>query len=335
LTGRRPVTIKEVAKRAGVSLMTVSAVLNGKSEERRISKVTQLRVEEIARLLDYRPNAIARSLRRKSTNVIGLYSGIGYLNASHPFLAELIGGLQQGCDEHRKDLLLHGTFRGRSVDDIYTELIDGRLDGLIVQAPLADPLVDRLMVSHLPVIAVVDAIPSVPSVAADDATGGRMLADHLIMLGHRRLLYLGPSAPIVSAVRRRAAFFETAAQHGLNVSEWSGHPMNNLAGTPVEAWLSSPVQERPTAVVCWADSAAYEFLEYCQQRGLRVPEDVAVTGFDGFPLPPAAVRRLTTVRAPWGEVARTAVALLVDHLDGREIPHETVIPVEFVRGDTA
>src|SRR5438105_4721214 len=111
---QKSVTIKDVAHRAGVSLMTVSTVLNGKAGERRISKHTQDRVAAIARQMDYRPNAVARSLRRRSTNVIGLYSGIGYLNASHPFLAELIGGMQRGCDQHHKDLLLHGTFRGRS-----------------------------------------------------------------------------------------------------------------------------------------------------------------------------------------------------------------------------
>src|SRR5579872_493916 len=156
--------MKDVARRAGVSLMTVSAVINGKAAERRISRDTQARVAEIARLMDYRPNAIARSLRRRFTNVIGLYSGLGYLNAAHPFLAELIGGLQEGCDQHQKDLLLHGTFRGRSVEDIYAELVDGRLDGLIVQAPPEDPLVNQLAASHLPVIAAVDAISSVPSV---------------------------------------------------------------------------------------------------------------------------------------------------------------------------
>src|SRR5438067_446452 len=150
--------MKDVAERAGVSLMTVSAVVNGRTAERRISSATRDRVEEIARFLDYRPNGVARSLRRRSTNVVGVYSGIGYLNAANPFLSEFIGGLQEGCDEHQKDLLLHGTFRGRSVDDIYAELVDGRLDGLIVQAPPSDPLVDRLAASHFPVVAAVDAI---------------------------------------------------------------------------------------------------------------------------------------------------------------------------------
>jgi len=108
----------------------------------------------------------------RSTNVIGIYSGIGYLNAVSPFLSELIGGLQEGCDQHHKDLLVHGTFRGLSVDDVYAELLDGRLDGLVVQALPSDPLVVRLAASHLPVVALADAISSVPSVVVDDYAGG-------------------------------------------------------------------------------------------------------------------------------------------------------------------
>src|SRR2546429_5785193 len=263
MADQKAVTIKDVAQRAGVSLMTVSAVLNGKAAERRISKNTQIRVSSIARQMDYRPNAVARSLRRRSTNVIGLYSGIGYLNASHPFLAELIGGLQAGCDQHQKDLLLHGTFRGRSVDDIYAELLDGRLDGLIVQAPPSDPLVDRLAASHLPVVAVVDAIPSVPSVVVDDAGGSRLLAQYLAEQGHRRLIYLAPFTPLVSAMRRREAFREVANQQDMQVAVWEAASMRDLGGTPVQDWLEAPESERPTAAVAWSDSAAYEFIAWC------------------------------------------------------------------------
>ena len=77
----------------------------------------------------YRPNAIARSLRSRRTNIIGLYSGYRYIDPRNPFMAPIIGGLQAGCAEHRKDLLLHTVFRGDSTDDIYAELADGRIEG--------------------------------------------------------------------------------------------------------------------------------------------------------------------------------------------------------------
>lgn len=314
--------------------MTVSAVLSGKAQERRISAATSLRVNQSARLLGYRPNAVARSLRRRSTNVIGLYSGLGYLNATNPFLAELIGGLQQACDQHRKDLLLLGTFRGLSVDDIYAELLDGRLDGLVVQAPPSDPLVTRLAASHLPVVAVADSFPCVPSVVVDDAAGGRALAEHLAELGHTHVLYAAKAAPIVSSERRRHSFHKTAAALGMTVAEVPDRSENETDWRVVEELIRRPGHGRPTALCCWCDLDAYSFLNYCSDHEIRVPEDVAVVGFDGFAIHGGTRRTLSTVRAPWDAVGRVSVDLLVGMLDAVVPPPETVVPIEFLRGET-
>jgi DNA-binding LacI/PurR family transcriptional regulator len=332
--------MQDVADQLGVSKMTVSAVLGGSSAHVRVSAETRARVLEAARQMHYRPNAVARSLRRQRTNVVGLYSGYGYLDARNPFLAEIIGGLQEGCDQHRKDLLLHGVFEGRDVDDIYAELVDGRIDGLALNAPPDDPLVDRLAKSHLPVIAIVDAVAALPSVVADDAAGTRLLVDYLARQGHRRLLFRGWERPMESVLRRRKTFFEAAAAHGLEamdwiVPQWIAPPHASLTNALHVPWLDLPPYRRPTAVFCWNDLAAYDLLAYCRLRGVRVPDDLAVVGFDGFASPLGATARLTSIRAPWPEVARTAVSLLVERINGQEIPQETVLPVHFVAGDTA
>lgn len=332
MAGKRWTTLKDVAEQAGVSVMTVSAVLNGKATERRISAATQARVAELARRMGYQPNAVARSLRQRGTNVIGLYSGIGFLNASNPFLAELIGGLQEGCNQFEKDLLLHGTFRGSSVDDIYAKLLDGRLDGLVVQAPACDPLVARLLASGLPVVAVADAIDGAPSVVVDDAGGMAQLLDQLAGLGHRRLIFLGKLHRTESAARRCAAVLESARRLGLAVQVGHLEPGLDLPDGQLARWLTAPAAERATAVVAWSDGIACECIAHCRRLGLDVPADVAVTGFDGLT---SQTRALTTIRAPWGEVGRTAVALLVEQIAGRPVPRETVLPVSFVRGETA
>ncbi len=100
-------------------------------------------------------------------------------------------------------------------------------------------------------------------------------------------------------------------------------------------WLDQPRQNRPTAAVCWNDQTAYNLREDCHRRGLRVPEDLAIAGFDGLPPPHVPNQRLTTIRAPWIEVASTAISLLTRRIEGEAIPHETVLPVEFITGDTA
>jgi DNA-binding LacI/PurR family transcriptional regulator len=100
------------------------------------------------------------------------------------------------------------------------------------------------------------------------------------------------------------------------------------------AILSGAEGERPTAVVAWADGTAHQTLAECREMGLAVPRDVAIVGFDDNPLPVEPVWRMTTIRAPWREVARTAVSLLVTRIEGQEVAAETVLPVELVVGNT-
>lgn len=336
---RKSVTISDVAEVAGVSKMTVSNVLSNDAARRRhVSEQTRERVLEAVRKMKYRPNVNALSLRRRRTNIVGFYAGHGYMNPENAFLAAIIGGLQEGCDLHKKDLLLHGTFRGQSIADIYAELVDGRIDGLVLYSPDNDPLVKLLADSHLPVIALADTLEALPTVVVDDTTGGQMQAEFLAARGYRRIAYHSQAYPVfVSATRRWQAFYEAACAQGLAVREYPGAAVRNEPHiTAAEtAWLRLPAEERPEAAVCWNDVAAYDFLALCQQQGLQVPADVAVVGFDGVVPTRGVGRQITTVRAPWPQVGRTAVELLVQTLEGEEIPHETILPVEWIEGETA
>jgi DNA-binding LacI/PurR family transcriptional regulator len=284
--------------------------------------------------MQYRPNALARSLRSKCTNVIGFYSGYHFLDPRNAYFAEMVGGLQEGCAEYRKDLLLHSVYRGDSIDDIHAELVDGRIDGLVMTAPPEDPLVERLVASHLPVVVVADAVPSLPSVIVDDAMGSRFTLDHLVSRGHTRLAYRSTTRRLAYAERRRIAYLDMAMAKGIPIVEWNSSDRPTAADDFLAHWLAMPPQERPTAVSCWNDLAAYELLESCWRHRLQVPGDLAITGFDDAFNLMAFRWRLTTVRAPWAEVARTAVRLLVSQLEGKEVPQETVLPVEFVTGDS-
>lgn len=326
--------MKDVAERAGVSSMTVSAVITGSSSVR-VSEATRARVLSMAREMGYAPNAIARSLRRRRTNIIGLYSGTGYLNVRSPFFAEIVGGLQEGCERHRKDLLLHGVFDGRSAGDVYRELVDGRIDGLVVNMLAQDPLAVRLIASHLPVIAVIDAMEGIPSVVVNDASGSQMLVEHLTHSGHRSVHYVCTNRRLKSVVRRRAAFLDSASTHDLIVTESGVAGMSDQGDVVLSEWLALPTDKRPTAVACWNDLTAYNLLAHCQLNGVRVPEDLAIVGFDGISYPAMSARHLTTIRAPWVDVARTAVDLMVSMLQGEKLAAETVLPVELVLGDTA
>jgi DNA-binding LacI/PurR family transcriptional regulator len=327
--------MKDVAERAGVSVMTVSLVLSGNTPGSRVSEETRRRVQEAARELRYRPNARARALRSGVTNIIGLYAGYGWLNVRLPFYTEIVSGLQDGCEEFKKALLLHGAFRGQTPEDIFTELADGRIDGLVVNMPADDPLAERLASSHFPVVAVADALPRIPSVVVDDAGGSRMLVEYLAGRGHQRLVYFSGETHPLSAVRRRDAFFAAAAERSLEVREICLAGETSLGEYFTRDLLPRDRRERPTALVCWHDGTAFSVLAYCRRYGLRVPEEVAVVGFNGCSTPMDGLWSLTTIRAPWAAAARTAVEYLNTILGGESVPRETVLPVEFIQGHTA
>lgn len=330
-------TVRDVARLAGTSVSAAADVLNGNGKHNiRVGQATRERILSVARQLEYRPNAIARALSSKRTNIIGFYSGYHFIDPRNAFLAEIVGGLQEACAEHRKDLLLHSVFRGDSVEDIYSELVDGRIDGLVMTAPPEDPLAERIAVSHLPAIVVADAVPALSSVGVDDAMAARLTFDYLLERGHSRFLYLGIDRRLFSAERRRATYLEFASRQELNITEW--RTAGRLSDPDfLDRWLEMPPDQRPTAVLCWSDSDAYRLLAQTRRRGIRVPEDMAVVGFDGDPNPLSSWWQLTTVRAPWSEVARTALKQLVSRVEGEteEVPHETILPVEFLAGDSA
>jgi DNA-binding LacI/PurR family transcriptional regulator len=287
----KSVTIKDIAARVGVSNMTVSAVLSQtRSAHVRVSEGTRVRVLDVARAMNYRPNRAARSLRSQSTDVIGIYSAHGYLNPAVALTSQLLGGLHQGCDACQKDLLLHSSYRNHSPEEILAELADGRVDGLVLYTASTDPLAAHLAQSSLPVIAVVDALPGLPSVVADDASGGRLLAEHLAARGHRRIFYRAGDVSLVSAARRQAGFLEAAQEHDMTVTVQGpslGGDLHEVLTEADVAWLDRPREERPTAAVCWNDLTAYNLLNHCRARGLSLPDDLAVAGYDDIP-PPAS-----------------------------------------------
>ncbi len=314
--------------------MTASIALSGGQGNTRVSAATRERIVAAARDLHYQPNALARSLRRRQTNIIGLYMG-GFIDTRNLFLSEILSGLQEGCEQNRRDFLMHGTFRGDSTEDIYAELVNGKVDGLVLHVKLHDPLLPRLATCHMPIVAIVDPVPGVPSVTVDDDTGARLQARYLASKGHRRVLYGACPFPLASSIRRQEAFCDEASKLGMQASVAVAR-RDDLIPSPVEhQYLNLPAGERPTAVVAWCDRFAYLFTEHVRNHGVNVPNDLAVIGFDGSTSVIPAAYRLTTVAAPWREVARTAVSLLISQNEGNTLPGETMLPVELVVGDTA
>lgn len=217
-------------------------------------------------------------------------------------------------------------------------MVDGRLDGLVIHTQAEDPLVPLLIQSHLPVVAVADAIAGVPSVVVDDIQGGKLQAQHIAQAGHTKVLYRDNYRALTSIVRRREGFLEEARKIGLDVVVWQGAEQTFHDTSVRASFVQLLKNSRATAVVCWNDMSAYDTLDICYQEGWRVPEEVAIIGYDGIRVMGNRIYGLTTVRAPWLKVATKAVELLVDQLHEHycdPLEKEVVFPVEIIHGQTA
>lgn len=324
-----PVTAKDIARELSLSQPTVSRILSGDASHR-ASDETRRRVREAAQRLGYRRNALASSLRRGRTGLIGLHTNHNY-DARNEFFGSIIGGLQCACNERGLDLLLHSALHGRSAQHMFDRLRDGRVDGLILHSGRDDPLVSMLSESSLPVVSVADSLPGMAGVTCDDASGMKMLLGHLWERGYRRFVFLAPQLALPSVELRRQAFEAELKARGLSPDARQVRRIE-FESAPILDGLSG---ER-AAVCCWNDRTAYNLLHDCALRGVRVPEDVAVAGFDGFLDDKMPGRQLLTVGCPWPDVASRALDVLIKQIDGEDdSPSQLCLPVALFQGDTA
>lgn len=332
----RPVTLKDVAERAGVNKATASAILSGKHPHVRVSEETRQRLIEAVQEMGYRPNAVARSLRTHSTNILGLYCDrdIGWPTVRHPFFGKLIDGCEAACNTFNKDLLLSGLARERPIEETFSGLTDGRLDGLILFARASAVLPEMLASASLPVVAVVETLAAIPCVVVDDAGGAQRMLDYILHKRIQRIIVRCALTPSPSVTRRYRAFLASAAHNNVVCEEWQDGSGIGLSQEIISHFLDHTTFSGSAVIVLWQDADAYALLTALRVRGIRVPEQVAVTGFDDFPELGVGLPRLTTIHAPWDKVSNTAVALLMDKIAGKEIPAETVIPVHLIVADT-
>lgn len=327
-------TLRDVAKLAGVSPFTVSTVMNGARSSTRVSDATRTRIHEAAKELGYRPNRLARSLQSRRTNIIGLYFGYGSLEPHDPFHAEVLTGLQRGCEAHRKDLMIHYSFHKYSVDEVFSELAGGKIDGLVLLTYSQDPLVARVQDSGLLVVAITDALEGIPSVVADDAEGSRQIAEHLFAKGHRKVMYRTCPGVSDSAQRRYESFLAAANGLGLEVVALPSEDWRGELGKSERAFMNQLDETGITAAVCWGDPSANALLKFCHDNRIDVPTRLAIVGFNGIKPNVEPRQRLSTVRANWSDVAEQAVSLLARRIDGESVPLWTTVQVAFEPGET-
>lgn len=328
---RRSVTLQDVADRAGVSRAAASAVLNESHASARTSVATRERVIKAAADLAYRPNAIARSLRSQSIATVGFYNGFGFLDSRNAFVMSIMAGMHGRCDAVGCDLLFHRRSVAADVRNRFREIMSGKVDGVILYTNVEDPLVDLLVDSRFPSVALADYNPKVPSYIADDENGSRLLARRLAERGHKIALYRTPPSERASGTLRCGAFCDEATALGMQVRVSQTADQHGEVSAEEAAILDEPAATRPTAVANWNDLTAVLVFMHLHRQGRS--SEFAIVGFDGFEqvgLPAT----LTTIRVNWEEVAEAAVDGVRSIITGTKPPMLNVIPGTLIDGTT-
>jgi DNA-binding LacI/PurR family transcriptional regulator len=322
----------DVAMRAGVSRALVSIVfrdLPGASQR------TRDRVRATAAEIGYQPNHRARLLSRKQTRLLGVTFGVG-----SEFHNDLLAKLYAAAARRGYELVLSGVAPGRTEGQAVHDLLSLRCDALILLGPMLARAGLEQIGGQCPTVAVARAVTStaVDVVRTDDVTGARLATDHLIALGHRRIVHVdGGRAP--GAAERRRGY--RAAMRGADLSQLirivPGGLTDQDGVTAAHDVLAHHDRHRgPSAAFVFNDPSAAGFLDAVRRGGLRVPDDLSVVAYDNSRLASTSWAQLTTVGQDVGALARTAVELAVTRIDGRSpVSPVLVAPSLVVRSTTA
>lgn len=307
--------IFDVAKRAGVSPMTVSRVINGGHN---VSASTREAVELAISELDYSPNPAARRLAGGHSLRIGLL----YSNPSASYISEfLVGGLDEA---QRRDaqLVVAKCDPGMGELEVARHLLDTSVDGLILPPPLCNlqPLLDLVRARSVPAVAVASGlpVPGIASVSIDDFEAARAMTKYLISLGHRRIGFIEGSPDQTASARRREGYIAALVGGGLAFDPELVVPglFTYRSGLDAAERLLD-LREAPTAIFASNDDMAAATVATALRRGLDVPRQLTVCGFDDTALATTICPELTTVRQPISEMAGAAVQLLLDEIGMR------------------
>lgn len=323
------VTIQDVARRAGVSVTTVSSALNNSG---RVADKTRDKVLKAARELGYVASLSARSLKGGRTNVVGVVLG----ELRSPVFAELAASASDAARAAGMDTLLYTTNYDRVRErNSVASLIDGLVDGLLIMLPKeSEHDLELLSRSRVPVVLVNYHAPdpNVTVVGGDNYHGARAAVRHLIALGHRRVAFISGNADSGQSPERQRGYHDELVNAGLSPDPAlvRGGDWSEQGGyRETSALLDLP--DPPTAVFTANDHTAFGAINAVKARGLRVPEDLSVIGFDDIPSSQHIDPPLTTVRHPFGDIAQVAVKHLLDLIDGKAGPRQRIeLPSDLI-----
>jgi len=328
----RKVTIRDLAEAAGVSVTTVSQILNGKGE--RFSLDTRRRVHQLQEEMGYVPDFNARNLIMKSAQTIGVLVP----NLGNPFFSMFIKGVQSASRQQQFIPLIFGANHDEKLESYYLqELIKRAVDGLIIaSASITGEAIDNILKKNgIPYLLIdQNGGPSLDRIRIDDDRGGRLAAQHLIEFGHQRIAVVMPEHATQNLQIRLDGFKRQLAMANVTLPDDAVilSPMTKLGGyQATEAVLN----QQPTAVFAINDETALGLMRGLHERGISVPGDISVLGYDDIDLDEYVVPRLSSVHQPVVTMGEQATELLINRIHNRRQAAQVVdLPVDFCQRDS-
>lgn len=325
---RKPATLSDVAATVGVAPMTVSRVINGNGY---VSEETREKVMEAVRKMNYRRNGLARNLKRQRTETVGLVIG----DISNPYSTELANAVRESLSARGYNLFICISEHSAKEDiTAFDSLVDHNVDGLIVATRSNKEGNERLAeiaASNVPIVLIGRDFQhaAVDSVSADNFTGGFEATQHLIDLGHKRIGFIGAAFENRGNLKRLQGYLAALTKHDIPVDERlitgrresqfdsPGYSTETIGYEGMRRLLSLP--SPPTAVFARNDFTAVGAMTAAKEAGLKIPQDVAIVGFDDTPMAQHTVPPLTTVRQPMKLQGQLAAELLLKRIGDSEI----------------
>lgn len=329
-TRRRP-TIRDVARLAGVSATTVSFVLNDAVSAVGIPEVTKARVRSAASRIGYRPNATARLLRTHRSHTIGFITDSV---ASAPYAGQIISGAQSEAWSRDHILVIVNTGNDASLlDSAVRELLERQVDGFVYAAEYHHEVRLPDAFAEVPCVLVDCFEPSgrFPSVVPDEVGGGRAATEALLRGGHRRIGFINLNEGIPATIGRLQGYRDALAAAGV---PYDPSLVSYGVGEATEGYrraiLLLEAPDPPTALFCGNDRAAMGAYDAIKERGLRIPDDIAVVGFDNQEIIAKGLRPpLASVALPHSEMGVWALAKVLEGNTG-EPPQKHLMPCSYV-----
>ena len=324
-------SMKDISELCGVSIATVSKALNDQSD---IGEETKARIRQVAKELGYFPNSSARALKTKRTYNIGvLFVDEAQSGLTHDYFANVLNSFKKVAEEKGYDITFISTGNGAEKRMSYLERCRYRgFDGVVIACVDFDnPEVEELVKSDIPLITIDHSFYGRAAVISDNVTGMRELLTYIMEQGHKKIAYIHGADSTVTK-NRLSSFFKTAEEAGLEIPDMyikeAAYRSTKEAGEATKALLE--LKNPPTCILYPDDFSCFGGMNVIREKGLRIPEDISVAGYDGLRIGRHIEPKLTTLRQDTDAIGEEAAKKLIDLI---EKPKTTIIEQIVIGGE--